>query len=183
MSCLTILLSPLNLLFFMIAAGLAIGRIRIKSISVGIAGILFAAIFIGFLMNKLIPNESREIIANAQSTLKTFSKLGTALFVSVIGLQTGFSIKNHSKESVFAFLIGALMSVSGVAVMLLLSLLDKSINYASLLGILCGALTSTPGLSSVCERISSGSENAVMGYGCSYLFGVILVVFSFFIPI
>lgn len=177
MSCLTILLSPLNLLFFMIVAGLAIGRIRIKSISVGIAGILFAAIFIGFLMNKLIPNESREIIANAQSTLKTFSKLGTALFVSVIGLQTGFSIKNHSKNSVFAFVIGWLMSLSGVAVMLLLSLLDKSINYASLLGILCGALTSTPGLSSVCERVSSGSENAVMGYGCSYLFSVILVVF------
>ena len=108
MSCLTILLSPINLLFFMIVAGLAIGRIRIKSISVGIAGILFAAIFIGFLMNKLIPNESREIIANAQSALKTFSKLGTALFVSVIGLQTGFSIKNHSKESVFAFSIGRL---------------------------------------------------------------------------
>ena len=177
MSCLTILLSPLNLLFFMIVAGLAIGRIRIKGISVGIAGILFAAIFVGFLMNKLIPNESREIIANAQSTLKTFSKLGTALFVSVIGLQTGFSIKNHSKNSVFAFVIGWLMSLSGVAVMLLLSLLDKSINYASLLGILCGALTSTPGLSSVCERVSSGSENAVMGYGCSYLFSVILVVF------
>lgn len=177
MSCLTILLSPFNLLFFMIVAGLAIGKIRIKGISVGIAGILFVAILVGFLMNKLISNESREIIVNAQSTLKTFSKLGTALFVSVIGLQTGFSIKNHSKNSVFAFVIGSLMSLSGVAVMLLLSLLDKSINYASLLGILCGALTSTPGLSSVCERVSSGSENAVMGYGCSYLFGVILVVF------
>ena len=177
MSCLTILLSPLNLLFFIIVAGLAIGRIRIKGISVGIAGILFAAIFVGFLMNKLIPNESREIIANAQNTLKTFSKLGTALFVSVIGLQTGFSIKKHSKNSVLAFVIGTIMSLSGVAVMLLLSLLDKSISHASLLGILCGALTTTPGLSSVCERISSGSENAVMGYGCSYLFGVILVVF------
>jgi len=107
MSCLTILLSLLNLLFFMIVAGLAIGRIRTKSISVGIAGILFAAIFVGFLMNKLIPNESREIIANAQSTLKTFSKLGTALFVSVIGLQTGFSIKSNSKESVITFAIGS----------------------------------------------------------------------------
>lgn len=177
MSCLTILLSPLNLLFFVIVAGLAIGRIRIKGISVGIAGILFTAIFVGFIMSKLIPNGYSEIIINAQSTLKTFSKLGTALFVSVIGLQTGFSIKNDSKESAFAFSIGALMSVSGVAVMLLLSLLDKSINYASLLGILCGALTSTPGLSSVCERICRGSENAVMGYGCSYLFGVTLVVF------
>ena len=177
MSCLTILLSPLNLLFFIIVAGLAIGRIRIKVFSVGIAGILFAAIFVGFLMNKLIPNESREIIANAQSTLKTFSKLGTALFVSVIGLQTGFSIKNHSKESVFAFSIGALMSISGVLVMILVSLVDKTISYTFLLGILCGALTSTPGLSSICELIESGSDSAVLGYGGSYLFGVILVVF------
>ena len=177
MSCLTIILSPLNLLFFIIVAGITIGRIRIKGISVGIAGILFTAIFVGLLMNKLIPNETREIIVNTQSTLKTFSKLGTSLFVSVIGLQTGFSIKNHSKKSVLAFAIGSLMSISGVAVTLLLSFLDKSINYASLLGILCGALTSTPGLSVVCELIGNSSESAVMGYGCSYMLGVILVVF------
>jgi predicted RNA-binding protein with PIN domain len=80
----------------------------------------------------------------------------------VIGLQTGFSIKNHSKNSVLAFVIGSFMSLSGVAVMLLLSLIDKSINYTFLLGILCGALTSTPGLSNVCERMGNGSENAVM---------------------
>ena len=177
MSYLTTLLSPLNLLLFIIIVGLTIGRIRIKGISVGIAGILFAAIFVGFLMGKLIPNENSEIIVNAQSTLKIFSKLGTALFVSVIGLQTGFSIKSHSKNSLLAFVIGTIMSLFGVAIMLLLSLLDKSISYASLLGILCGALTSTPGLSSVCEQIGNGNENAVMGYGCSYLFGVILVVF------
>ena len=177
MSCLTILLSPINLLFFMIVAGLAIGRIRIKGISVGIAGILFAAIFVGFLMNKLIPNESREIIENAQSTLKTFSKLGSALFVSVIGLQTGFSIRSHSKVSALAFTIGSLMSLSGVATMMLISLFDKSISYSSLLGILCGALTNTPGLSSICELMGNSSEHAIMGYGCSYLFGVIFVVF------
>lgn len=174
---LTILLSPINLLFLIIIAGLVIGRIRIKNISVGIAGILFAAIFVGFLMNKLIPNGSNVIIVNAQSTLKTFSKLGSSLFVAVIGLQTGFSIKNHSKNSVLAFVIGALMSLSGVAMMLLIFLLDKSIGYSSLLGILCGSLTSTPGLSSVCEMIGSNSDSTVLGYGCSYLFGVILVVF------
>ena len=176
MSYLTTLLSPLNLLLLIIIVGLAIGRIRIKGISVGIAGILFAAIFVGFLMIKLFPSGNSEIIVNARSTLKTFSKLGTALFVSVIGLQTGFSIKKHSKDSTLAFLIGALMSLSGVATMLLISLLDKSISYASLFGILCGALTSTPGLSGVCETLEKDSESAVLGYGYSYLFGVILVV-------
>ncbi len=177
MSYLTTFLSPLNLLLFIIVAGLSIGRIRIKGISVGIAGILFVAIFVGFLMNKLILNESTEIITTAQSTLKTFSKLGTTLFVSVIGLQTGFSIKKSSKGSVLAFAIGALMSITGVLTMLLISVLDKTISFESLLGILCGALTSTPGLSSVCELIGNGSKSAVIGYGCSYLFGVILVVF------
>lgn len=171
------LLSPLNLLFFIIVIGLAIGKIRVKGISVCIAGILFVAIFVGFLMNKLIPKEYNVIIANAQRTLETFSKLGTALFISVIGLQTGFCIKNHSKNSVLTFVIGSVMSLSGIAAMLLLSLLDKSINYTSQLGILCGALSNTPGLSCVCELIESGSESVVMGYGRSYLFGMILVIF------
>ena len=176
MDCIAILLSPINLLFFIIVAGFTIGRIRIKGISIGIAGILFVAIFIGFIINKLIPNESNEIIASTQSTLKIFSKLGTALFVSVIGLQTGFSIKKHSNGTVLAFIIGSFMSLSGVAIMLILYLFDKSISYASLLGILCGALSSTPGLSSVCEFVENGSESAIMGYGCSYLLGVILTV-------
>lgn len=177
MSYLTILFSPLNLLFFIIVLGLVIGRIRIKGISLGIAGILFVAMFTGFLMNLFIPKGSIEIIINAQSALKTFSKLGTSLFVSVIGLQTGFSIKNNSKNSIISFSIGAIMSISGVMAMLLISVIDKTINYSSLLGILCGALTSTPGLSSVCELLENSSEKVVLGYGCSYLLGVILVVF------
>ena len=65
MSYLITLLSPLNLLPLIIIVGLAIGRIRIKGISVCIAGILFVAIFVGFLMIKIIPNGNSEIIANA----------------------------------------------------------------------------------------------------------------------
>ena len=60
--------------------------------------------------------------------------------------------------------------------MLLISVLDKAISYPSLLGILCGALTSTPGLSSVCELMDVGSGQAIWGYSCSYLWGVILTV-------
>ena len=177
MTYLTTFLSPFNLLFFIIVAGFAIGKIRIKHISLGIAGVLFASILVGFLMVMLIPKENSEIISNVQATMKTFSKLGTSLFVSVIGLQTGSSIKSNSKSSLIAFSIGALMSLSGIVTMLLISAFDKTISYPSLLGVLCGALTSTPGLSGVCELINSGSEEAVLAYGCSYLPGVILVVF------
>jgi AspT/YidE/YbjL antiporter-like protein len=176
MPFLTLFLSPINLLFFIVVTGFAIGKIRIKGISLGIAGILFVSIFVGFLINLLASEENAEIVSIAQSTMKTLSKLGTSLFVSVIGLQTGFSIKENSQSSIFAFVIGALMSISGVATMLLISVLDNTISYPSLLGILCGALTSTPGLSSVCDLMDYGNEDAVWGYGCSYLLGVILTV-------
>ena len=176
MSFLTTILSPFNLLFFIIVAGFAFGKIRIHRISIGIAGILFIAILVGSLLNLFIPEASTQIIYDIQSTMKIFSKLGTSLFISAIGLQTGCSIKNNSKKSLFAFLIGAMMSISGVMLMLLILKLDKTISCSALLGILCGALTSTPGLSCVCEFIGISSEEATWGYGCSYPFGVIFAV-------
>lgn len=176
MSFVTLLLSPFNLLFFIIAIGFSVGKLRIQRISLGISGILFVAIMVGFLMYKFMLRESPEIISSAQSTMKIFSRLGSSLFVSVIGFQTGFSIDKKSKESVIALLIGALMSTSGVLTMLLISSLDKTVSYSSLLGILSGALTSTPGLSSVCDMIGVNVEEATWGYGCAYPFGVVLVV-------
>lgn len=175
MSFLTILFSPFNLLFFIIIAGFAIGKIRIYRISVGIAGILFVSILAGALMKNIIPEAHTDIISNVQNTMKIFSTLGTSLFVSVIGLQTGFSINSNSKGSLISFLTGGVMSFSGVVAMRIIAALDTTISYPTLLGVLCGALTSTPGLSSVCELIDN-SEEAVWGYGCSYLLGVVFAV-------
>lgn len=177
MTFLTVLLSPLNLLFFIVAAGFAVGRIRIRGVSVGAAGVLFVAMLTGALMGILIPEAYSEILAAAENTLQILSKVGTSLFVSAVGLQAGRSSGNGSRKSAIAFAIGALMTISGILTMLLLSLLDKSIRHASLLGILCGALTNTPGLSCVCELLGSESGYAVWGYGCAYLPGVLLAVF------
>lgn len=171
------LLSPHTILFIIVILGFAIGKIRIRNISIGIAGVLFIAIIIGYLTYRFVPEDSVNGFPEIQDTMKTFSTLGSSLFVSVIGLQTGFSIKGKNDSSVIALAIGSIMSIAGVMTMLLISLLDKSITISSMLGILCGALTSTPGLSCVCELIGTDSEGAVLGYGCTYLFGVILVVF------
>ncbi len=171
------LLSPFHLLFFIIIVGLAFGKIHIKGISLGIAGILFSGIFVGFLISLLSSKVNAEIATDAQRTMQAFSSLGSSLFVSVIGLQAGSSIKSNCKGSLLAFAIGAMMSISGVIMTLLISVLDQTIGYPTVLGVLCGALTSTPGLSSVCELIGANSEEAVLGYGCSYLFGVIFAVF------
>ena len=169
------LLSPFCLLFFIIILGFALGRIRVYKISLGIAGVLFAAIAVGALMAH-IPTLPKYLLNDAQNSMKIFSRLGSSLFVSVIGIQTGISLKSNSKGSLRAFAIGALMSMMGVAVMKMISAFDRTVNRASLLGALCGALTSTPALSSACELNANDSASIIWGYGSSYLFGVCLTV-------
>ena len=176
MSFLTILLSPINLLFLIIIIGFVVGKLRIHNISLGIAGVLFVAIAIGFLIKQPIIQSTNEIINNLQSTMKIYSQLGSSLFVSVIGLQTGLSLKRNSKSSIMAFVIGVLMSLFGVIVVLFISLFDHTIGYTTLLGILCGSLTSTPGLSSVCELIENDTSAVIIGYSCSYFGGVLITV-------
>lgn len=176
MPLLTACLSPVPLLFLIIVIGFAVGRIRIGHVSLGIAGVLFIGILAGVGIRYLTSGACSDIIESGQSTMKMFSRLGTALFVSVIGFETGLSVRSNAKGSLTAFVIGAVMSLSGALLMRLIAAWDPSVSYHSLLGILCGALTSTPGLSTVCELIGEGGEEAVWGYGCSYLPGVILTV-------
>ena len=176
MTVMNALLSPLPLLFLLITIGLAVGKVRIGRVSIGIAGVLFVAIVAGVLTRLLPPGADTDTLAAGQKALQIYAGLGSALFVSVIGLQTGLSVRHHTANAVTAFFIGAAMSASGTLLMLLISALDPTVNSPSLLGILCGALTSTPGLTDVCERLSDGSADAVLGYGCAYLPGVTLTV-------
>ena len=138
MSMANVFLSPINLLLFILLLGLALGQIRIHKITLGIAGVLFAAILFGSFVKLSVFDIPIETLSNIQATMKTFSTLGSSLFVSVIGLQTGLSLKNNSKGSITAFIVGVLMSLSGVVVMLLISLLDHTTSYSTLLRILSG---------------------------------------------
>lgn len=175
---LNIIFSPIPLLLFIIILGFAIGRICIYKISLGIAGILFTAIFWGVITMHVIPDAHKEILINTQNSMEAFSKLGSSLFMSAIGLRAGASLGGNSKGSVRAFIIGALMSVMGVIAMNLILVFDTTIDQSSLIGALCGALTSTPALSSACELNANCSADITWGYGCSYLFGVCATVLA-----
>ena len=176
MSIVITIILLINLLSLIIIVGYAIGKIQIHNISIGISGILFTAIAIGFLVNSLVPEAHNDTIHYIKNTMKMLSNLGMSLFISVIGLQAGLHTKRNSKGSLIAFIIGVIMSITGVLTMLLISKLDKTISYHVLLGVLCGSLTSTPGLSTVCELWSSNIEEIVWGYGCSYLPSLIITI-------
>ncbi len=166
--------TPITLTFLIIAIGFCLGRIRVRCISLDLAGVLITAVAGGYLM--VICGSDSDLIAEMQSSMKLLSSLGTALFVSVIGISTGYSFDSKCKNAGFAAFTGALMVVCAFVVARIILMLDSQANYSQLLGVLCGALTTTPGLSSVCELDSVLPEQAVLGYGSAYLFGVVFTV-------
>ena len=176
MGYLSILLSPFSLLFLIMILGLIIGNIQVKRIEIGTSGVLFIAILTGYLINRFMPFSFIDSIADLQNIMRIVSTLGTSFFVSVIGLQTGFSLKGKGVRSLIAASIGSAMSMAGLMSMQLIATIDKSITKASLIGILCGALTNTPALSCVCEFAEANSKDAAWGYSCAYPFGVIIAI-------
>lgn len=177
----SIFFSPLTLIFFIIVFGFALGKIRICRVSLGIAGVLFSAILIGFMTNHIITATASRTYSDIQTTMNILSKFGSSLFISAIGIQTGLSAKSRSRESAISLIIGALMSISATLSMLLIHIADKTISYSSLLGTLCGAITSSPGLSCVCDMTAVTTAEAVLAYGASYPTAVVsAVVFARF---
>lgn len=168
--------SPITLIFLVIAIGLFVGKLKIFRISLDLSAILIISVFFGYLVMKcnLITdvNQVKEIISH----MKKFSSLGTSVFVSVIGISAGYTLKTGIKETK-AMLVGAIMTVVSFVSMKVIVIFDNTINFSRMIGALCGALTTTPGLSAACETNGIISEEAILGYGSTYIFGVLLTVF------
>ena len=166
--------SIVTVFFVIILLGGLVGKIKLFNISLGLSATLIVSIIAGFLLNKYVPFV---IDVDFQKNLSFLSKLGTAIFVSIIGLISGMSFnKRKSKISIISFIIGAIMVIAGFLLNYFILLLDSNMNKSLMMGIFCGALTSTPALSMVCESPEMAAEFAILGYGIAYLFGVINVV-------
>ena len=160
------------LFFCVLLFGYSIGKIKIKSISLGASGVLMTAIAVG----SILPQSA---LGSIKESASLFSAFGSALFVSAIGLSACMSLtKMLKKKTLLFFLLGIVMTMVAFTVMSLVLALDRSIDASLLYGVLCGALTSTPGLSALHEHIGIDSEAATLGYGFSYIFGVLSTVIA-----
>lgn len=167
------LISPLSLVFIVLILGYYLGNIKCWGISLDLSGVLIVAVLFGCVV---ISNDTiNEVIdiRTLKNNMQIYSSLGTALFVSVIGITAGYSFNLRTLKNARAILIGFLMVLSSFMLMKLISVLDKGISYSKLLGALCGALTTTPGLSAITELDAVISGEAMLAYGGTYLLGVI----------
>lgn len=178
----------LMLSVFAIAAfGYILGRITIKGISLGTAGVFVIALIYGgffgvFFNSKFVIEE----VNYASQALKIVENLGLVFFVTSVGFIAGPNFfKNMKKNFKSYVLLGLVIILSGgiaaIACILIGRVLESGTDRkqltAIITGLLSGSLTSTPAFSATKEAVAAQYQDAVtVGYGIAYLFGVIGVV-------
>ncbi|MBQ2003164.1 MAG: transporter, partial [Bacteroidaceae bacterium] len=146
-------------LFLIVALGFMLGRIKVKGVSLDVSAVIFIALLFGHY-GVFIPKE--------------LGNFGLMLFIFTIGIQAGpgffdsFRSKGKTLIIITMLLIGS-ASLTAVALKYLCG-----IDTASVVGLMAGALTSTPGLAVAID--STASPLASIAYGIAYPFGVIGVI-------
>ena len=175
--------------FIIATLGYMLGRITIKGVSLGTAGVFIVALVYGAIFGPEFTDRIRiGEVAYASEALKTVENLGLILFVTSVGFIAGPNFfKNMQKNFKSYVLLGLVIILTGgiatVACVYIDRLLEAGNNTdpgqitAIITGILSGALTSTPAFSATKEAVQPEYTDAVtVGYGIAYLFGVIGVV-------
>ena len=190
MDCFNGILSIHGVSFLMIsviaiaALGYILGRITIKGISLGTAGVFIVALIYGCVFYKELSAEiNTDFVGNA---LKIVDNLGLILFVTAVGFIAGPNFFGNFKKNFKSYVILAIIIIlsGGLAcagcIMVGRNFTDLNSEEftAMLTGILSGALTSTPGFSAAKDAVGSDHLQSIVsvGYAIAYIFGVIGVV-------
>lgn len=157
---------------FVIAGGVLLGKLKMFGVSLGVTFILF----VGILMGHFGFTGNREILNFIQD-------FGLILFVFCIGLQVGPSFfSSFKKGGVTMNLIAIGVVLLNIAVMLTLWVLFfQPEDLPMLVGVLCGAVTNTPGLGAaneVLNQMGYTDSDIANGYACAYPLGVVGIIGS-----
>ena len=157
---------------FVIAVGVLLGKIKFFGISLGVTFVLFMGIVcghFGFTGNVHILNFLQDF--------------GLILFVFCIGLQVGPSFfSSFKKGGISMNIVATGIVLLNIAVALCLYYaLGGRIDLPMMVGVLCGAVTNTPGLGAANEaltQIGYDGPQIAMGYACAYPLGVLGIIGS-----
>ncbi len=185
----------LFIIAIVIALGYLLGRITIKGVCLGTAGVFIVALIVGAVFKDSIVSIKVFEAGDYDSAFKTMENLGLVFFVTSVGLIAGpnffVNLKKYFKSYI---LLGLIIIILGgltcAACYFIGSSSEPDHDYfiAMLVGIMSGALTSTPAFSAskataVATFAADGGarqeviENAVTaGHGIAYIFGVVGVV-------
>lgn len=146
-------------LFLIVALGFMLGRIKIKGVSLDVSAVIFIALLFGHY-GVFIPKE--------------LGNFGLVLFIFTIGIQAGPGFFDSFRSKGKTLIIITLLLIGSAALTAVALKYAFGIDTASVVGLIAGALTSTPGLAVAID--STASPLASIAYGIAYPFGVIGVI-------
>lgn len=153
-----------------ISTGLALGKIHICGISLGVTFVFFMGILAGHLGFSVDP----QMLTYAES-------FGLVLFVYALGLQVGPGFFSSFQKGGFKLnMLGLGVIILGTAMALALCLVTP-ISLPDMTGILCGATTNTPALGAAqqtLKQLGQPTSGAALSCAVTYPLGVVGVIFA-----
>lgn len=154
------------------AAGLALGKMRIRGVSLGVTYVFFIGILAGALGLRLDPM----MLSYAES-------FGLILFVYILGLQVGPGFISAFRKG------GTELNFLGLGVILvgtliaLITVWTGWLDLSEMMGVLCGATTNTPALGAAQQTFkqvgdTAASNTAALGTAVTYPLGMVGVIFA-----
>jgi putative transport protein len=155
------------------AVGTALGKIRVFGVSLGIAGVLFAGLFVGYLK-----------LAVDAHVLEFVREFGLILFVYTLGLQIGPGFFASLRAR--GFVLNAFAAaVVGLGVLITVGWIALGfVDLPAGIGLLSGATTNTPSLAAAqqaLDQVHAAESAAViqgLAYAVAYPFGVIGIILT-----
>lgn len=171
--------------FLIAAVGYALGRITIKGVSLGTAGVFLMALLFGYLFTlpglAELPILENFFIESSEATnvqyYKMIESVGLVLFVTSVGFIAGPSFFRNLKKNAKSYVLLGVLIVGTGAILCVLFSLIPGIGSPFGTGIMSGALTSTPGFSAAKSAVAEDAQGLVsLGHAVAYPFGVVGVV-------
>lgn len=159
------------ILAVVIAVGLLLGKIKIFGISLGTTWILFFGIFLGHLGFQIEPE-----------LLNFLKEFGLILFIFSIGMQVGPSFFSSFKQGGITLnLLASGVVLLGVTITIVIHLIT-GLPIATMVGILSGAVTNTPGLGAAQQTFTDATgatdPTIATAYAVAYPLGVVGIILS-----
>ncbi len=180
--------------FAVLFVGYALGRITIKGVSLGDAGVfvialLFGALFFAPLESQLVIKGEAGTVHFVEKALEIVETLGLILFVTSVGFIAGPKFFGNMKKNFKSYvLLGFVVILAGGLSAIACIYMGRGIGFGStietsegftamIVGLLSGSLTSTPAFSAAKATVAPEYTSLVsVGHGIAYIFGVIGVV-------
>ena len=159
------------ILSLVIAFGIILAKIKIAGISLGVTWILFVGIVFGHFNLSL-----------DEHLLHFLKEFGLILFVYSIGLQVGPGFFSAFKKGGFTLNMLAMTTIFLSVVITIILHFATGVPITTMVGILSGAVTNTPGVGAAQQANSDlngiDAPEIAMGYAVAYPLGVVGAILS-----